>query len=92
MLYVDYMHYAYVNNLINNKVYVGQTNKPSLRWFQYKSNVKYKVGKMLITKAMIKHGLSAFDFKVVANSLVAKEFDAHENTANKTYVNKGNYE
>ena len=37
------MHYLYkITNVINNKVYIGQTNSPNYRWYQHCSYAKKK--------------------------------------------------
>ncbi len=62
------MHYIYlITNLINNKIYVGQTNNPSLRWSQHRSNAKYNRGKQVITRAITKYGDNNFTFEVIAS-------------------------
>src|SRR5271157_3263753 len=51
------MHFIYkITNTINDKVYIGQTNNPSLRWSQHKSNAKYDRGRQVITRALLKYG------------------------------------
>ena len=73
------MHFIYlITNLINNKVYIGQTNNPILRWSQHKSNAKYNRGHQVITKAMVKHGVSNFTFEVIASCKDQKNADSCE--------------
>ena len=51
--------------MVNQKIYIGQTNLPSRRWSQYKSAAKYK-SDMLITRAIAKYGPENFKFEVIA--------------------------
>lgn len=61
------MFYAYkLKNLVNNKIYIGQTNNPTQRWAQHKSAVKHKTGTLLVTRAMIKYGIDKFTFEIIA--------------------------
>jgi len=60
--------YRIINN-INQKIYIGQTNNPSLRWSQHKSNAKYNRGQQVITKALTKYGVENFEFEVIASCL-----------------------
>lgn len=57
-----------ITNLINNKVYIGQTNNPSLRWSQHRSNAKYARGTQIITRALTKYGCESFSFEIIAMS------------------------
>jgi group I intron endonuclease len=62
------MHFIYkITNKINNKIYIGQTNNPLLRWSQHKSNAKYDRGQQVITRAITKYGSDNFDFEVIAS-------------------------
>ena len=66
------MHYIYkITNLINNKIYIGQTNDPADRWSKHKSSAKRNLKSQLITKAISKYGANNFIFEVIAtcNSL-----------------------
>jgi len=73
------MHYMYrITNTINQKVYIGQTNNPSLRWSQHKSSAKYNRGNQIITKALMKYGFDVFTFEVIATCLTQLDADATE--------------
>ncbi len=69
-----------ITNIKNNKIYIGQTNNPYLRWHQHKSNAKYNKGKQIITKAISKYGANNFVFEVIATC------DTQANT-DKTEIN-----
>jgi len=61
------MHYIYkITNNANGKIYIGQTNNPSLRWHQHKSSARKDKGIQLITRAMIMYGIENFSFEVIA--------------------------
>lgn len=73
------MHYIYlITNLINNKIYVGQTNNPSLRWSQHRSNAKYNRGTQVITRAITKYGDTNFIFEVIASCKKQEDADKSE--------------
>ncbi len=63
------MFYIYlIINLINRKLYVGQTNYPERRWSQHKYAAKnYEVAEntQVITRAIHKYGIENFEFKVI---------------------------
>jgi group I intron endonuclease len=73
------MHLIYViTNIINNKIYIGQTNNPKLRWSQHKSNAKYNRGHQVITRAISKYGSENFTFEVIASCQDQKDADKAE--------------
>lgn len=52
-------------NLVNGKIYIGQTNNPEQRQAQYKSAVKRGHNEMVITRALMKYGIEKFKFEVL---------------------------
>jgi|ERR1035437_3653246 group I intron endonuclease len=73
------MHYIYkITNIINQKIYIGQTNNPNLRWSQHKSNAKYSRGNQIITKAITKYGSNNFKFEVISTCLPQCDVDLTE--------------
>jgi len=73
------MFYIYrITNTINQKVYIGQTNNPLLRWSQHKSNSKYNRGNQVITRAIIKYGIKVFVFDVIAGCISQENIDLLE--------------
>lgn len=73
------MHYLYrITNTENKKVYIGQTNNPSLRWSQHRSNAKYDRGNQVITRAITKYGADAFEFDEIAGCLTQESADIIE--------------
>lgn len=62
------MHFIYlITNLVNNKVYIGQTNDPALRWSQHKWTARNEATPVqVITRSIRKYGAEAFRFEVIA--------------------------
>lgn len=61
------MQYIYIiRNILNNKVYIGQTKYPEKRWYQHKAIAASK-GKthQYIHKAIAKYGYQNFTFTVI---------------------------
>lgn len=56
-----------ITNLINNKVYIGQSIDVKQRWRQHKYETKKDKPKMIINRAMKKHGIENFSFEVIAS-------------------------
>jgi group I intron endonuclease len=80
------MHYLYkITNTENQKVYIGQTNNPDLRWSQHKSNAKYDRGNQVITRAMTKYGANVFQFEVIATCRTQEDVDLAEEEAIQQY-------
>lgn len=64
------MHYIYkITNLINNKVYIGQTKDFNQRWRQHKLETKKAIPSMIVNKAMKKYGVDNFIFEVIVSCL-----------------------
>ena len=61
------MGYIYkITNLINNKVYIGQTGQAlDARWNDHKKSFKQLCDEMVIHKAMFKYGESNFSFEML---------------------------
>jgi group I intron endonuclease len=61
-----------ITNLVNNKIYIGQTDCPERRWSQHKSIAKHNIdcpGEcQVITRAIIKHKIENFTFEIIASS------------------------
>lgn len=80
------MHYVYkITNTENNKVYIGQTNSPSLRWSQHKSNAKCNRGNQIITRAISKYGVNNFEFDVIATCRTQEDVDITEEQVIQQY-------
>lgn len=54
-----------ITNLINGKVYIGQTNNLKRRWHQYKHASKQSEHCQLITKAIAKYGIDNFKIEKI---------------------------
>lgn len=55
-----------ITNLINNKIYIGQTNDFRMRQYQYKSAALNDHTNMVIVRAMKKYGYENFKFEAIA--------------------------
>lgn len=72
------MQYLYIiQNILNGKLYIGQTNDPSRRWTFHKTmsrcnQIQY------IHRAMAKHGIKNFVFKVIATCCTQEDADFTE--------------
>lgn len=64
------IHYIYkITNLVNNKIYIGQTVNISKRWSQHQTSVKNNKPTQVVHNAMIKYGTDNFKFEIVASCL-----------------------
>jgi len=69
------MRYLYlITNLLNNKVYVGQSYSETERWRQHKYAARSKP-RQYIDCAMKKYGISNFTYEVIANALTQDDGD-----------------
>jgi len=60
-------HYLYkIVNIINKKVYIGQTINPIKRWAGHKRQSNSIKSKQVISKAIHKYGIDNFIFEVIA--------------------------
>lgn len=62
------MHYIYlIENIINNKIYIGKTHNPNKRWRKHISVSKHgsKREKYYIHKAIKKYGKDNFSFSII---------------------------
>jgi len=63
------MHYIYkITNLVNGKVYIGQSIEPQNRWSKHKSSANGKPTQA-IHHAMKKYGIDNFQFECIASCL-----------------------
>ena len=73
------MIYIYkITNLINGKIYIGQTNNLNRRWSQYKHASKLEDHDQLITKAMKKYGINNFKFEKIDSVETREEANKKE--------------
>lgn len=75
------MHYIYkINNLVNGKIYFGQTKNLNRRWATYKSAIKTDkpYGNTVIIKAFRKHGIENFTYEHVATCKTQIDADETE--------------
>jgi group I intron endonuclease len=80
------MHYLYkITNTLNNKVYIGQSNKETERWRQHKYYSKLENPVQYISRAMKKYGVDNFTYEVIAQCLSQKDADETEIELIKQY-------
>jgi group I intron endonuclease len=73
------MHYIYtITNLLNYKIYVGQTRNPLHRWSAHKCEVNKNRLRFPIHKAIAKYGIDNFQFCVIASTITVEEIDKLE--------------
>lgn len=60
------MFYIYlIQNKINNKIYIGQTNNPKRRWAQHSSPSHFRRLQSPLYSAFIKYGVNNFTFSIL---------------------------
>lgn len=73
------MYYIYsITNLINYKVYIGQTHNPKHRWSSHKYEMRRGVLQYTIYKALRKYGVDNFQFCILEVCLTEAEIDVAE--------------
>lgn len=73
------MYYIYkITNLINNKIYIGQTKNPDHRWRQHKNKAKNEKPDMVICQAMKKYGIDNFIYEIIACCKTQEDIDFTE--------------
>jgi group I intron endonuclease len=74
------MHYIYkITNILNNKLYIGQTVKSKKRWSQHKAYAKNpEQTKQYIHRAMNKHGIENFTFEIIDCAVDQSQADCIE--------------
>lgn len=71
--------------LINNKIYIGQTNNPYQRYFQYRHVAKYMYDEQVINRAILKHGFHNFHYEVISMCLSLDDLNFTEIELIKQY-------
>ena len=69
------MYIYQITNLINNKIYIGQTNNIARRWANHKCN---NDSNMVIARAIRKYGADNFKFEVLLRNLTPEEANIKE--------------
>ena len=83
-------HYLYIiRNLLNNKIYIGQTINPKKRWCAHKTTSKKPI--QYISKAMAKYGINNFTFEIIAECLSQNDTDKVEVDLIKQYDSCNKY-
>jgi group I intron endonuclease len=83
------MHYLYkITDTLNNKVYIGQSNKETERWRQHKYLARQDMPIQYVHRAMKKYDIENFTYEVIAmcktqedadqtEMLLIKQYDSH---------------
>lgn len=80
------MHYIYrITNLINQKIYIGQSKNTSTRWSQHKIQARCNKPSQIINRSMKKYGIENFKFEVIASCLDQDAANETEETCIKQY-------
>lgn len=73
------MHFLYrITDVLNNKVYIGQTINPARRWSYHKSQSKKIKPLQYIHRAMTKYGIDNFVFDVIVSCITQDDADYTE--------------
>lgn len=73
------MHYLYrITDTLNNKVYIGQSNKETERWRQHKYYARQEKPIQYISRAMRKYGVEHFIYEVIACCRTQEDADETE--------------
>lgn len=73
------MFYLYrITDHINNKVYIGQSIQPNVRWSNHKSDARNGKPIQYIHRAMAKYGIENFSFEVIASCRTQEDADETE--------------
>jgi group I intron endonuclease len=68
-----------IKNLLNSKIYIGQTKDPKTRWSRHKSDARLgKKYNWYLYDAMRKYGVDNFIFEVIAQTKYIEEVDRLE--------------
>lgn len=78
------MHYLYkITNLINNKIYIGQTISPDKRWYAHRKAAANP--RQPIAFAIKKYGAHNFEYEVIACALTQEDSNESEILLIKQY-------
>ena len=71
-----FYHIYKITNLVNGKLYIGQTNCLKQRYAQYKNSVKvWDDNGQIVIKAILKYGMGRFRFEEIASAKTSDEID-----------------
>jgi group I intron endonuclease len=80
------MHYLYrITDIVNNKIYIGQSNKKTERWRQHKYFARQDEPIQYIHRAMKKYGVDNFIYEVIATCKTQEDADCLEIELIKQY-------
>lgn len=80
------MYYLYkITNLLNDKIYIGQSKNPSARWRRHKSDSKLLKNKSHLGCAIRKYGIDNFRFEIIVQAKSLEDIDYAEVLCIKQY-------
>lgn len=82
---MKYFYLYRVTNLINEKVYIGQSVNPQARWRRHKSDAKLGKDKKHFANAIRKYGVHNFVFEVIVQAKTLEDIDQAEIDCIKQY-------
>src|SRR5260370_32132682 len=75
-------------NVLNNKIYIGQTIHPNKRWYEHRKSASHKNPIMAITRAIKKYGADKFEFELIACCKNQEDVDYSEDQLINQYNSK----
>jgi len=73
------MHYLYkITNILNNKIYIGQSINPQSRWINHQSIARSGKCSQYIHRALHKYGINNFTFQIIDSALNRWQADCLE--------------
>ena len=82
---MKYFYVYKITNLINNKIYIGQSINPQNRWNRHKSDAKLGKNKKHFANSIRKYGVQNFIFEVIAQARFLEDIDKVEIDCIKQY-------
>lgn len=78
MLRISQLFIYKITNLLDNKVYIGQTNNPGIRWSNHKSDAKLNKRNYPLYNSMNKYGIDNFKYEAIQICNTQEEADQLE--------------
>ena len=74
-----------IKNLVNGKIYIGQTKDIVMRWHGHRSAAKHEKGNMAIHKAIRKYGEESFSVECLLTGVLDCDIDKYERLMIKAF-------
>jgi len=82
---MKYFYIYKITNLINGKIYIGQSVNPQGRWCRHKSDAKLGKNKKHFANAIRKYGVYNFIFEIIVQAKSLEDIDQAEIDCIKQY-------